>query len=250
AWLGSILTAQLGRTGLEQSLRGSTDWVVKQMGTKSAAWLANGLRSGSTIYGAAAANHVSKLLRGNVVTAVATTLVLSSVDFIRLFDGRISGAQVFKNLTTTASSVAGGTGGWMAGAAAGAALGPVGVIIGGIVGSFVGGSAANKIASSTLDNFIEDDAKQMLKIIEKNFGSLAHDYLLTENEAKTVITALQENDLPNILRNMYASPNRDDFAIKTITPLIENKVRFRRKIQLPEHSEIINATRKIIERAT
>lgn len=250
AWLGSVLTAQLGRTGVEQSLRGSTDWVVKQMGTKSATWLANGLRNGNTIYGAAAANHVSKLLRGNVVTAVATTLVLSSADFIRLFDGRISAAQVFKNLTTAASSVAGGTGGWMTGAAVGAPLGPFGVIIGGIVGSFVGGSAANKIASSTLDNFIEDDAKQMLKIIEKNFGSLAHDYLLTENEAKTVITVLQENDLPNILRNMYASPNQDNFAIKTITPLIENKVRSRKKIPLPKHSEIINTTRAIIERTT
>ena len=54
AWVSSLLTAQLGRTGIEQGLRGGTDWVVRQMGPKAAAWLANGLRSGSNIYGAAA----------------------------------------------------------------------------------------------------------------------------------------------------------------------------------------------------
>lgn len=112
SWVSSILTAQLGRTGIEQSLRSTTDWVVQKMGAKTAAWLANGLRNGSNIYGAAAMNNVSKLLRGNIVTGVVTTLVLSSADFGRLFNGKVSGAQVFKNVTTTASAVAGGTGGW------------------------------------------------------------------------------------------------------------------------------------------
>ena len=32
AWISSVVAAQLGRTGIEQTLRGSTDWVVKQMG--------------------------------------------------------------------------------------------------------------------------------------------------------------------------------------------------------------------------
>ncbi|MCP6122443.1 hypothetical protein NL373_28080, partial [Klebsiella pneumoniae] len=81
--------------------------------------IANAIRSGSDIYGAAAANYLSKALRGNVVTAIVTTTVLSSVDFYKLFKGRISGAQALKNVTVTATSVAGGTGGWMAGAAAG-----------------------------------------------------------------------------------------------------------------------------------
>ena len=163
AWVSSLLTAQLGRTGIEQSLRGGTDWVVQQMGPKAAAWLANGLRSGNNIYGIAAVNNVSKLLRGNIVTGVVVTLALSSVDFVRMFDGRVSGAQVFKNVTTTAASVAGGTGGWMGGAAAGAAIGsafPIigtaaGGIIGGILGGFAGGTAASTVASGVMDAFIE-----------------------------------------------------------------------------------------------
>ena len=133
------------------------------MGPKAAAWLANGLRSGNNIYGIAAVNNVSKLLRGNIVTGVVVTLALSSVDFVRMFDGRVSGAQVFKNVTTTAASVAGGTGGWMGGAAAGAAIGsafPIigtaaGGIIGGILGGFAGGTAASTVASGVMDAFIE-----------------------------------------------------------------------------------------------
>ncbi len=255
AWVSSILTAQIGRTGIEQSLRGTTDWIVKQMGHKASAWLANGLRSGSNIYGAAAANYVSKLLRGNIVTGVVTTIVLSSADFVRLFDGRVSGAQVFKNVTTTAAGVAGGTGGWMGGAAAGAAIGsaiPIigtaaGGIIGGILGSIAGGSAASAVASGVLDNFIEDDAKEMFRIVESVFGELAFDYLLNEQEAKIAIEKIQARDLPDFLRDMYASSYRRDFAKNMIEPIVEGIARNRKKVQLPSNKQLITATSRVIE---
>jgi gas vesicle protein len=255
AWVSSLLTAQLGRTGIEQGLRGGTDWVVRQMGPKAAAWLANGLRSGSNIYGAAAMNHVSKLLRGNIVTGVVVTFVLSSVDFVRIFNGRVSGAQLFKNVTTNAASVAGGTGGWMGGAAAGAAIGsaiPIlgtaaGGIIGGILGSLAGGFAASTATSSILDTFIEDDAKEMLKKIEAVFGQLAEDYLLTEKEAKLVIDEFQQRDMPDTLRDMYASNNRHEFARNILEPLIEGQAKNRKKIKLPDDSEVIKQVANIIE---
>ena len=257
AWVSSILTAQLGRTGIEQSLRGTTDWVVKQMGAKTAAWLANGLRSGSNIYGAAAMNNVSKLLRGNIVTGVVTTLVLSSADFARLFSGKVSGAQVFKNVTTTATAVAGGTGGWFAGAAGGAAVGSAipligtaaGGIIGGILGSLAGGSAASATTSAVLDKFIEDDAKEMLKIVENVFANLATDYLLNKDEAEKILERfLQDKDIPDTLRNMYASENRNEYAIKLLRPLIEKEVKNREKVKkLPSNEEVIKQTGRIID---
>lgn len=255
AWVSSVIAAQLGRTGVEQSLRGATDWVVKGMGTKAASWFANGLRSGNPIYGAAAANNVSKLLRGNIVTGIATTLVLSSVDFVRLFRGRVSGTQVFKNVATTASAVAGGTGGWMAGLAAGAAVGSafpvvgtaVGGIVGGIIVSFAGGTAASKVAKTTLDEFIEDDAKKMLTIVEKVFGELVSDYLLNKDEAKKVIQDFQKKDLPDTLRDMYASNNRKDFARRLLEPLMEKLAKNRKLIQLPSDKEILQKTGQIIE---
>jgi hypothetical protein len=255
AWVSSVVSAQVGRTGVEQSLRGTTDWVAQQMGAKTAAWLANGLRSGPNIYGAAAMNHVSKLLRGNIVTGVVTTVVLSSADFVQLFNGRISGAQVFKNVTKTAASVAGGTGGWMGGAAAGAVAGSVipiigtaaGGIIGGILGSIAVGSAASAAASGVLDNFIEDDARTMLGIVEEAFGELAVDYLLTSDEAKTVIEQFRSLDLANVLADMYASSDRPAFARDRLEPLIESEVCKRKIIQLPSDGDVLKTTGLIIE---
>jgi len=255
AWLSSIITAQLGRTGIEQGLRGTTDWVVNQMGPQAAAWIANGLRTGNSIYGAAAMNNVSKLLRGNLVTGVVTTIVISSVDFSRMFQGKISGAQLFKSVTTTASSVAGGSGGMWAGAVGGAAVGSavpiigtaVGGFIGGLLGSIVGGTAASKVASSVLDEFIEDDAKKMLVIVEKIFGDLSFDYLLNEGEAKEAIDEFQKNDIQDFLRNMYASDSRKKFAKKMLTPIIAEVVKKREVISLPTQKEIIKTTESVIK---
>lgn len=255
AWAGSILAAQLGRTGLEQTLRGTTDYIVKSMGSKAYHFLANGLRTGSKIYGGAAINNVSKVLRGNLVTGIATTLVLSTADFYRLFHGKVSGVQVFKNVTKTGASVAGGVGGWMGGAAAGAAAGSVvpiignvaGGIIGGLIGSFAGGSAAHKVAETVLDTFIEDDAKEMLRIIEKVFGNLAFDYLLNENEAKQAIENFQKKDVPDELRHMFASNDREQYANELLEVIIIDIVKQRPKILLPTNDDIIKNMGTVIE---
>ncbi|MCY4388243.1 MAG: hypothetical protein OXC18_14215 [Desulfurellaceae bacterium] len=255
AWVSSVVAAQLGRTGVEQSLRGATNWVVKGMGPKAASWLASGLRSGNSIYGAAAANHVSKLLRGNIVTGIATTLVISSADFVRLFRGRVSGAQVFKNVTTTLVGVAGGTGGWMAGAAAGAVVGSavpvvgtaIGGIAGGLLGAFTGGTVASKAAKTILDEFIEDDAREMLTLVEKVFGELASDYLLNKDEAKKVIQSFRERDLPDTLRKMYADTNREDFARRLLEPSMEKQAKNRKLVLLPSDEEVLQKTGQVIE---
>lgn len=255
AWVSSIITAQIGRTGIEQSLRGTTDWIVRNMGTKASAWIANGVRSGGNIYGAAATNYVSKLLRGNIVTGVVTTLVISSADFVRLFNGKVSGAQVFKNVTTTAAGVAGGTGGWMGGAAAGAALGSavpvigttIGGIVGGIIGGFAGGAVASKASSAILDTFIEDDAKEMLEIVKSEFGSLSFDYLLNEIEAEKVITKFKSIDIPDFLYEMYASNDRREHVRKKFLPWIEDQVKQRARVKLPSEKALVRYTGFLID---
>ena len=259
AWMGSIAAAQLGRTGLEQALRGSTDWLVGQMGPKAAAWIANSARSGSSIYGAAAVNHLSKFLRGIAVTAIATTVVLSAADFVRMFNGRMSGAQVFKNFTVTAAGVVGGTAGWFGGRAAGAWMGakvgtlfgPGGTVAGGIIGGLLGslgvGAAASKGAAVVLDEFIEDDAKGMLAIMKKVFGDLCAEYLLTRNEAMAVLEDFQALDLPDALRDMYAADDRRGYARGVLEPLIEERVRGRMHVALPSIEDMSKGTFEVLE---
>jgi len=255
AWASSILTAQLGRTGLEQALRGGSDYLTKSMGSKAYQFLANGLNSSGKIYGAAAINNVSKVLRGNVVTAIATTVVMSVPDFYRMFNGKISGAQLFKNISKTGAGVAGGVGGYMGGAAAGAAVGSVvpivgtavGGLVGGLLGGFAGSSGASKVAQNVLDNFIEDDANKMLKIVEDTFATLAFEYLLNEEEAQQAIEKFQDKDVPQILMDMYASSSKKEYTTRIIEKIIISVVEQREKVTLPTNDAVIRSMGEVLD---
>ncbi|MDB8803398.1 hypothetical protein PN294_14540 [Romboutsia sp. 1001216sp1] len=252
----SILSSQLTRTGMNSALRGSTDFIVKQMGPKAAAQIANAFRSGPNIYGAAAMNNVSKLLRGNVITGVVTVAVISSVDVVNIFRGRISGAQLFKNVTTTATGVAGGTAGWVGGAAAGASIGSmvpivgtaVGGVVGGLLGALTGGSIASGATKKVLDCFIEDDAKEMVSIIERQFSNLAIDYLLTEEEVKKIVENLHGKLTGSKLKDMFASSNKRNYANNMLVEIIEPIVKKRKYIVAPKDEEMISTLRGIIEK--
>ena len=148
AWVTSILAAQLGRTGVEQGLRGTTDWAVQQVGPQVSSWLASGLRAGAPIHGAAAANHLSKVLRGSIVTGSVATLILSSADLARLFGGRMSAAQVLKNMTSTGAGVASGSIGWLMGSAVGAGIGSAIPWIRPRLGRFAGGVSGAILCAS------------------------------------------------------------------------------------------------------
>lgn len=107
AFITTILASQLSKAGLNSALVGSSEAIVAFMGPKASAVLINAFRNGSNIYGAAAMKSAAKLLRGNAITAGITVIVLSTFDIANIFRGRISGKQLFKNFTNTASTVAG-----------------------------------------------------------------------------------------------------------------------------------------------
>ena len=103
------------RTALPKALVAPTKQITQMIGPKASASIANSLRDGANIYGAAAMNDVSKLLRGNLITAGIMVVVLSAQDIHNAFQGRISGKQLFKNVTISAGGIAGGTAGVLAG---------------------------------------------------------------------------------------------------------------------------------------
>ena len=255
AWLTSIISAQLARTGVEGAMRPATDFIVKKLGAKTATQLANALRNGSSIHGAAAMSHLSKVLRGNVVTGVVTTVVLSSADISRLVRGRISGLQAFKNISSTAAGVAGGTGGWMAGAAAGAALGSVvpligtaaGGLVGGLLGAFAGGSLGSSGTKAILDCFIEDDAKQMSELIESELIIQVAEFMLDEAEIARLLELVEKIDFGKELQNIYASSNRKGYLAHLIKPLAVTVVAERHSVTLPSEVQLLESIGNLIE---
>lgn len=255
AFATAILSSQLSRLGVNSMLVGSSEAIVNLMGPKAASLLVNSFRSGTNIYGAAAIKSASKLLRGNVITGAVSVAVLSSIDVVNIFRGRISGAQLFKNVAKTTSSVAGGTAGWVGGAAAGAALGSavpiigtaIGAIAGGIIGSFTGGSIAGKVSSKILDEFIEDDANKMVKIIEQVFTQLAQDYLLTASEAEAIVAKLQNKLTSATLKEMFSSNDRHNFAHHLLISHVNQAATERKKIKLPTLDEMNRSLKAVLE---
>ena len=248
AFITSILASQLSKAGLNSALVGSTEAIVGLMGPKASAVLVNAFKSGSNIYGAAAMKSAAKLLRGNIITAGVTVVVLSSFDIANIFRGRISGKQLFKNFANTTSTVAGGTAGWVGGAAIGSAILPgIGTIIGGLIGSVGAGAVASKTTDAILGTFIEDDADEMVAIIEREFSNLAVDYLLNQKEAENIVNVLQYRLDGGTLKDMFASDNRGEYARRILIPMIEAEVSVREKIKLPTVDQFTNSLKTVME---
>ena len=249
AFVTSVISAQLSKAGLNSALVGSSEAIVSVMGPKASAVLINAFRAGAKpIYGAAAMKSAAKLLRGNAITAGVTFVVLSSFDVANIFRGRISGKQLFKNMVGTAATVGGGTGGWIAGAAAGSAILPgVGTVIGGIAGSFLGGAAAGKVSNAVVGEFIEDDADEMVKIIQDVFTDMASEYLLCNKEAEKSVDKLKDELDGKVLKNMFASSDKKEFARNLLTPIIETETAKREVIHNLSSEQMITGIRTVLE---
>lgn len=254
-FITAILSSQLSKAGLNSVLIGSSETIVNIMGPKASAMLVNAFRSGTNIYGAAAMKSAAKMLRCNAITGAVSIVVLSSADVVDIFRGRISGAQLFKNIANTASTVAGGTAGWVGGAAAGATVGSfipiigtaVGGFVGGVLGSFAGGTAANKMSNTVLDKFIEDDADEMVYIIENVFTEMAEDYLLNQKEAENIIDNLKDHLTGSTLKDMFASYSKKEFAKDLLINHVENEVSKRKKIVLPSQEQMQQGLKSVLE---
>lgn len=249
AFITSVLSGQLSKAGLNSALAGSSEAVVRLMGPKASAVLINSFRNGAKpIYGAAAMKSAAKLLRGNVITAGITVVVLSSVDITNIFRGRISGKQLMKNLANTTATVAGGTAGWMAGAAVGSMIFPgAGTVIGGLVGSLVSGGVAGKVTNTAANAVVEDDANEMVNIIQKQFESIANEYLLNQKEAEKCVDRLSEKLTGKILKDMFASNDRSSFARDLIVPIVEKQVSQRELISLPSNDQMFKSVKDVLE---
>ncbi len=200
---------------------------------------------GKSVHGAAAVNHVSKLLRSNAITGGVTAVVMCTPDFYRAaFDESISWRQFTKNSLVNVASVGGGAVGWMAGAAAGAAAGSVipfigtaaGGIIGGILGSVTGGASARRLAKSIADQLVEDDVAALVRVLEHELQKLCHAYMLSEPEVKRIIALVGEAADDKWLRGMYKETGGED----------ESGRRFVRRAFEHEFKEIARRRPKVV----
>lgn len=249
AFVTNIAVSQLNRMGVNKLLTPASEQLVKLLGKKNAEYLAMALKDSADVAGEEAMNNIAKLLKCNAITSVVTIAVLSAKDVKHAIQGKISGKQLVKDVAITSGAVGGASGGAVIGmgvgaAAGGAVGGPAGIAIGskigkvagGALGGFFGGAAANKVTGA----FIEDDAVELLSIIETEFEKIAFDNLLTKDEIELSVDELRANLTKDQFYNMHASPSPTDYADDLIMSVINRILCFRAKVSLPSSSQMLS----------
>lgn len=88
----------------------------------------------------------------------------------------------------------------------------------------------------------------MVRIIEKQFVKLAADYLLNSKEGERITDCLQVELDGKMLREMFASENRKEYAGKLLTPIIEKEVSKRKIITLPTDKQMSEGIKDVLEK--
>lgn len=238
AFLSTVIASQITRTGLSAAIQQPLIGVIKALPSGVRKSMVSVMKDGAFLYGRGTAGNLAKLWSSNIITSVAFTLVLSASDIMHFFSGKISGKQLFKNITNLAT----GMGGAYGGAALGSVFGPIGTVAGGIAGGVVASAAS----SSILNHFIEDDAVAMVKILNDCFVVLAQEYLLNEEEVNLVLEDLQVQLVHEKLLEMFASKNRKAYADELLRNIIEKIIRMRAHIFLPPDDEFLAGINRIL----
>ena len=123
----------------------------------------------------------------------------------------------------------------------------VGTVIGGLVGSVVAGGASGKATNAVVGVFIEDDAEEMVRIIEEVFGEMAVEYLLSKKEAEKSVDRLRDELDGKMLKDMFASSDRREYARDLLQPIIEREVSKRRHVEAPSIDQMTIALREVLE---
>jgi hypothetical protein len=205
ALLTSIASAQLARTSIDRALVPVGRAAVEAMGpelvkTLAAAFGKEGLR------GVAAERFVGRILRGNLVTTIATAGVMAGIDAWKLATGRITAGQAGRSITVRTASTAAGAAGWVAGSAHGALIGSVvpvvgtaaGAVIGGLIASVGAGGLAGKAMDAAIDGVFTSSEDKARAALVAAIAAEVEAHMLNEDEASELVDVLAGYDIIEI----------------------------------------------------
>jgi len=262
AFFASVGSAQLLRTQTARVgtvvMRSGVKQIAKTKLGKSAIHKIAEVSLGKSVSGAAAVNHVSKLLRSNAITGAVTVSVMTLPDLYKAsISGSVSWAQVGKNLVVNATSIAGGTAGWAGGAVLGASAGsfvPVvgtvaGGVVGGLIGTVSGGVAAGMGAKKAMDYFVEDDAVQMQALLQKELLLIADEYVLTQQEFDKFLEFVADTISSSYLGDLHASKDRAKHVRDSFEEYVFEFTKNRKPVAMVTDEKVMAFIDEMLERA-
>ena len=257
--LTGVVSAQLLRTGIgafgSTSVRNSVQAISRTPAGKEVAQKIATASLGKPVAGAAAVNHVSRLLRTNAITAAVAAVVTSTPDFYRAaFKRSISWQQFGKNTAINATGVATGAAGWIGGAAVGSIFPGIGTVSGGLIGGIVGslgaGVGGTTVAKFLADQFVKDDLERLIAILQKEIGRLASEYMLTEGEFESILTKINQKVNSRWLQRMFKQKDQSIFLRVEFEYLFKEIVRKRPRVSLPSVEQLERAVDEICLEST
>lgn len=236
-----VISSQLAKTGLADGLAKAlvptAEAITKTFGDDVCKVIMQ--RAGVQTAGTITTKQVANALSRELIIDGVLLVVLTSLDVADLFRGRISKEEVLKNLTVTIVSLAAGTAGGYGGAILGNLIAPgVGGPVGAILGSVAAGGLSAWAAEKLIAPYYESDAEEMFNIISEQFTILCGDYLVSEEEANRIVNALKGELVGDVLKDMYASEDRNQFARDLLEPLFIAEAEQRATIITPTEDEI------------
>lgn len=232
-----VISSQLAKTGLSNALVPTSEAIAKSLGKEVCDAIV--LKTGVQTAGMSSTKAVAKIISKELIADGVLIIVLTGVDVVELFRGRISKEELLKNLTVTIVSVAVGTAGGYGGAALGSLIAPgAGTAIGAVLGSLLSGGLSAWAAEALIAPYYESDAEEMFEIISTEFTTLCGEYLINEDEGVKIADSLKSALVGDILKDMYASENRNEFARELLEPLFINEVNKRPKITVPTEEQL------------
>jgi len=232
-----VISSQLAKTGLSNALIPTSEAIAKSLGKEVCDAIV--LKTGVQTAGMSSTKAVAKIISKELIADGVLIIVLTGVDVVELFRGRISKEELLKNLTVTIVSVAVGTAGGYGGAALGTLIAPgAGTTIGAILGSVITGGLSAWAAEALIAPFYESDAEEMFEIISTEFTTLCGEYLINEDEGTRIAEKLGNKLVGDVLKDMYSSEDRSKFARDLIEPLFIEEVGERPTIIVPTEDEL------------
>ena len=232
-----VISSQLAKTGLTNAFIPTAEAIAKSLGNEVCEAIV--LKTGVQMAGMSATKQVAQIISKELIADGVLLIVLTGVDVAELFAGRISKEELLKNLTVTIISIAVGTAGGYGGAALGSLIAPgAGTIIGAAIGSIVAGGLSAWAAEALIAPFYESDAEEMFSIISNEFTNLCGDYLISESEGIYLTESLSKVLVGDILKDMYASDDRQQFAKNLLEPLFIEVAATRSTIITPSAEDL------------
>ena len=112
------------------------------------------------------------------------------------------------------------------------------IFFGMAVGAMLAGGLSAWGAEALIAPYYESDAEEMFNIISEEFTILCRDYLINEEEGIRITEALKGKLIGDVLKDMYASEDRNQFARDLMEPLFIDEVKQRTVIVIPTEEEL------------